>query len=135
MLLSVFLALFLPCAGMSAVFLVYICLLWYAATYQNGGAAAQSRQEVMKGTKEKGLSAAQLEKLPAITGKDLVMGHDCAVCLDDIGSEEPARVVPGCNHGFHLECADTWLAKHPVCPICRTMLGPELFDPPETNPC
>ncbi|VFR03568.1 unnamed protein product [Cuscuta campestris] len=133
MLLSVFLALFLPCAGMSAVFLVYICLLWYAATYRGGASAAAAPAE--KGAQEIGLSAAQLERLPAVAGKDLIMGRDCAVCLDDIESEQPARVVPGCNHGFHLQCADTWLSKHPVCPICRTKLGSELFDPPEANPC
>ncbi|KAL8494654.1 hypothetical protein ACS0TY_025477 [Phlomoides rotata] len=78
MLVSVFLALFLPCAGMSAVFLVYICLLCYAASTRNN------------------------EKLPKVTGKDLVLGTDCAVCLDEIESEQSARMIPGCNHGFHL---------------------------------
>ncbi|XP_031111848.1 E3 ubiquitin-protein ligase ATL23-like [Ipomoea triloba] len=136
MLFSVFLALFLPCAGMSVVLVVYFCLLWYAATYNAAAAAAgNGGQYAAKSTQQTGLSATQLEKLPKVTGKDLVLGNDCAVCLDNIGSDEPARLVPGCNHGFHLECADTWLAKHPVCPICRTKLGPELFDPPEANPC
>ncbi|CAN4123028.1 unnamed protein product [Withania somnifera] len=130
MLVSVFLALFLPCVGMSAVFLVYICLLWYAA---NTGSTDQN--DPVKQNQELGLSAAQLDKLPKITGKELVMGNDCAVCLDEIENEQMARVVPGCNHGFHVECADTWLSKNPVCPVCRTKLEPEFFNPPETNPC
>ncbi|VFQ76269.1 unnamed protein product [Cuscuta campestris] len=131
MLFSVFLALFLPCAGMSVVLIVYFCLLWYATTCPEAAAA----DDAVKCNQPTGLSAAQLEKLPSVTGKDLVLGEDCAVCLDVIRADEPVRLVPGCNHGFHVECADTWLAKHPVCPICRSGLGPDLFDPPETNPC
>ncbi|CAI9755817.1 unnamed protein product [Fraxinus pennsylvanica] len=129
MLVSVFIALFLPCAGMTALFLVYTCLLWYAADSNN------EFQSPLKPRREEGLSASDLEKLPKVTGKDLVLGTDCAVCLDDIESDQPARMIPGCNHGFHLQCADTWLSKHPVCPVCRAKLGPELFNPPETNPC
>ncbi|CAA2990992.1 E3 ubiquitin-protein ligase ATL23-like [Olea europaea var. sylvestris] len=131
MLVSVFIALFLPCAGMTAVFLVYTCLLWYATDSDND----QGFQSPVKPSREEGLSASDLEKLPKVTGKDLVLGTDCAVCLDDIESDHPARLIPGCNHGFHLQCADTWLSKHPVCPVCRAKLEPELFNPPETNPC
>ncbi|KAM1223389.1 hypothetical protein ACFX2G_043372 [Malus domestica] len=50
--------------------------------------------------------------------------RECAVCLDDIEGEQPARVVPGCNHAFHLLCADTWLSKHSFCPVCRAKLHP-----------
>lgn len=132
MLVSVFLALFLPCVGMSAVFLVYICLLWYAAAHQSG---PENYPNPVKTNQQVGLSAGQLDKLPKITGKELVMGSDCAVCLDEIENEQMARVVPGCNHGFHLECADTWLSKNPICPVCRTKLEPEFFNPPESNPC
>lgn len=82
-----------------------------------------------------GLSESDLDKLPKVAGKDLVMGSECAVCLDEIGDDEEARLIPGCNHGFHLQCADTWLSKHPICPVCRAKLQPELFNPPETNPC
>ncbi|CAI9117031.1 OLC1v1018342C1 [Oldenlandia corymbosa var. corymbosa] len=141
MLVSVFLALFLPCAGMSAVFLVYICLLWYAASTNggaaNGGELQSSSFPPGKGTQGKGLSPSDLDKLPKVTGKELGMGSAecCAVCLDEIAGDEPARLIPGCNHGFHLQCADTWLSKHSVCPVCRAKLSPELFDPPESNPC
>ncbi|KAK3016599.1 hypothetical protein RJ639_005872 [Escallonia herrerae] len=133
MLLSVFLALFLPCAGMSAVFLIYTCLLWYAANCSQSQPVPGSVPG--KPAKGEGLSESELEKLPRVTGKDLVMGTDCAVCLDEIGGDDPARLVPGCNHGFHLQCGDTWLSKHSVCPVCRAKLEPELFDPSEVNPC
>ncbi|KAJ9165925.1 hypothetical protein P3X46_020738 [Hevea brasiliensis] len=130
MLLSVFLALFLPCVGMSAVFLVYICLLWYAANNNQTEIASPVKQPA-----EKGLSASELEMLPKITGRELVMGTECAVCLEDIESEQPVRLVPGCNHGFHLECADTWLSKHSVCPVCRAKLDSQFFIASNENPC
>lgn len=128
MIFSVFLALFLPCAGMSAVFIVYICLLWYASNHH---ARQQSRYSISsaetKAAEVKGLSTVELEKLPKVTGKDLVLGNECAVCLDEIEIEQSARLVPGCNHGFHLQCADTWLSNHRVCPVCRTKLDLKFF--------
>ncbi|KAF5767295.1 putative transcription factor C2H2 family [Helianthus annuus] len=127
---SMFLALFLPCAGMSVVFIIYMCLLCYAARHLH---------EIIpvKPTSGNGLSAAELDKLPKTTGHELGLATECSICLDDIESEQPARVVPGCNHGFHLQCADTWFAKNPVCPVCRNKLDPNLFQSAETetNPC
>ncbi|CAN4095465.1 unnamed protein product [Withania somnifera] len=135
MLFAVFLALFLPCVGMSIVFVVYMCFLCYATTTRHQQ-SNNSHQEPTKGVKEKGLSSAQLDKLPKVSGQELVMGNECAVCLDVIENEQVARLIPGCNHGFHVECVDTWLSKHPVCPVCRCKLETELFDTTiETNPC
>ncbi|KAK6938998.1 Zinc finger, RING-type [Dillenia turbinata] len=128
MLLAVFLVLFLPCAGLSVVFLIYMCLLWYSAL------SNYEFQIPVKPKAEKGLSASQLKKVPKVTGKELVLGTECAVCLDDIENDQPARLFPGCNHGFHVECADAWLSKHAVCPICRSKLGP-LLENPDDNPC
>ncbi|KAI4316983.1 hypothetical protein L6164_024900 [Bauhinia variegata] len=128
MLNSILLALFLPCVGMSAVFIVYMCLLWYATTHQPDVTLP------VKSLPEKGLSPSELEKLPKITGKELIMGNECAVCLDEIENEQPARLVPGCNHGFHVECADKWLSKHPLCPVCRAKLDPQLLNSSEI-PC
>ncbi|MCD9645006.1 hypothetical protein HAX54_033634 [Datura stramonium] len=81
----------------------------------------------VKSAGKQGLSDVQLEKLPKITGKDLrLCTNDCAICLDVIGNEELARLIPGCNHGFHLECLDLWLSKQPFCPICRHKLQSNL---------
>ena len=134
MMVSVFLALFLPCVGTSVVFIVYICLLWYATNFSGNGNDLRSPEKPVKKT---GLSEAELEKLPKVCAKDLVLGTECAVCLDEIESEQQARLIPGCNHGFHVQCADTWLSKHSVCPVCRTKLDPQFFNEsiePE-NPC
>ncbi|GAB4828376.1 hypothetical protein Ancab_035374 [Ancistrocladus abbreviatus] len=135
MLLAIFLALFLPCAGMSVVFVVYMCLLWYSAASSGEGNGQHEFNPPAKPVAEKGLTAAELEKLPKVSGKGLVLGTDCAVCLEEIEIEQPARLIPGCNHGFHLECADTWLSKHSACPVCRAKLGPEFFDASLPDPC
>ncbi|XP_071700527.1 E3 ubiquitin-protein ligase ATL23-like [Rutidosis leptorrhynchoides] len=114
---SLYLALFLPCAGMSVVFLVYMCLLWYAARHLPDMTATE------KPTTVTGLSATELDKIPITTGKELGVATECSVCLDDIEMEQAVRVVPGCNHGFHVQCADTWFSKNPVCPFQPPMLS------------
>ncbi|KAK1555802.1 hypothetical protein Q3G72_031463 [Acer saccharum] len=134
MIFSIFLALFLPCAGMSSVFMVYICLLWYASSNNTRNSNTNYRSTAVKTAEVKGLSATELEKLPRTTGKELVLGTECAVCLDEIESEQSARLVPGCNHGFHIQCADTWLSNHSVCPVCRAKLDSEFFNALQ-NPC
>lgn len=127
MLDTVLLALFLPCLGMSAIFVVYMCLL-YATTRHRSDS-----NPPLKPVTEKGLSPLDLEKLPKITGKELLAPTECAVCLDDIVDEQPARLLPGCNHAFHLQCADTWLSKHPMCPLCRAKLDPQSLN--SESPC
>ncbi|KAJ0086888.1 hypothetical protein Patl1_09486 [Pistacia atlantica] len=129
MLASVLLALFLPCLGMSGIFIVYICLLWYVSSLNQPDPPLPVKPVTVLG-----LSASELEKLPKVTGKDLVMGTDCAVCLDEIESEQLVRLVPGCNHGFHLQCADAWLSRHSACPVCRAKLDSDFFNALE-NPC
>ncbi|KAL1542872.1 RING-type E3 ubiquitin transferase [Salvia divinorum] len=125
MLVSIFIALFLPCAGMSAIFVVYMCLLCYSARASGAG---DDEAAPAKPWQRRGLSASDLRKLATVTGKDLVLATDCAICLDKIESEQPARMVPGCNHGFHLQCADAWLSKNPICPLCRAKIAPHLFN-------
>ncbi|WVY94003.1 hypothetical protein V8G54_033091 [Vigna mungo] len=63
----------------------------------------------------------------SITVKGVLMGFKCAICLDGIATDQLARLVPCCNHAFHVECADTWLSKHPTCPLCRAKLDPILL--------
>ncbi|XP_016647017.1 PREDICTED: E3 ubiquitin-protein ligase ATL23 [Prunus mume] len=137
MLVSVFMALLLPSVAISAVFVVYICLLWYATNNQEHPEVRLPVKQVS----QKGFSASELDKLPKITGKDLTTERtECAVCLDEIEGEQVARLVPGCNHAFHLLCADTWLSKHSFCPVCRAKLHlhqdlPQYSVTCSENPC
>ncbi|KAE9597073.1 putative transcription factor C2H2 family [Lupinus albus] len=52
-------------------------------------------------------------------GEGLIEGTDCSVCLSEFQEDESLRLLPKCNHAFHLPCIDTWLASHTNCPLCR----------------
>ncbi|XP_019179189.1 PREDICTED: E3 ubiquitin-protein ligase ATL23-like [Ipomoea nil] len=125
----------LLCVTILALSLVYIWSFCYLTKHRGGGNAGEAAVEAVKDGGEMGLTAAQLERLPRIRGDGLAVGNDCAVCLDGIESDQVARMVPGCKHVFHLQCADTWLSKHSACPLCRSKIEPELLDPSEDSPC
>ncbi|MBA0737725.1 hypothetical protein Gogos_011176 [Gossypium gossypioides] len=47
---------------------------------------------------------------------------ECPICLGEFLDGEKVRVLPKCNHGFHVKCIDTWLRSHSSCPNCRHSL-------------
>jgi len=47
----------------------------------------------------------------------------CAICLSDFEAGEHVRVLPKCNHGFHVRCIDRWLLARSTCPTCRQSLS------------
>ncbi|KAJ8447448.1 hypothetical protein Cgig2_019442 [Carnegiea gigantea] len=54
---------------------------------------------------------------------------DCAVCLAEFEDEEELRILPKCNHAFHVPCIDTWLKSHINCPLCRApVVAPDHLD-------
>ncbi|KAK4476916.1 hypothetical protein RD792_016082 [Penstemon davidsonii] len=52
-------------------------------------------------------------------GEGIIEGTDCSVCLNEFQEEETLRLLPKCNHAFHIPCIDTWLTSHTNCPLCR----------------
>ena len=52
----------------------------------------------------------------------LNLGAECAICLSDFEGGERVRILPKCNHGFHVKCIDKWLSSHSSCPTCRQSL-------------
>ncbi|XP_022157309.1 RING-H2 finger protein ATL74-like [Momordica charantia] len=56
-----------------------------------------------------------------------IKGTDCAICLGEFQPGDKLRMLPVCNHGFHVRCIDTWLLSHSSCPNCRhSLLHPPL---------
>ncbi|KAI4334315.1 hypothetical protein L6164_019026 [Bauhinia variegata] len=45
---------------------------------------------------------------------------DCAICLSEFQEGEALKVIPYCEHVFHPECIDMWLASNVTCPVCRS---------------
>ncbi|XP_074364085.1 RING-H2 finger protein ATL54-like, partial [Apium graveolens] len=54
----------------------------------------------------------------------LIEGTDCSVCLTEFQDDETLRLLPKCNHAFHIPCIDTWLRSHTTCPLCRAGIVP-----------
>ncbi|CAA6670339.1 unnamed protein product [Spirodela intermedia] len=47
-------------------------------------------------------------------------GLQCAVCLCRLRQPEALRLLSGCGHIFHVECADRWLEGRSSCPSAAT---------------
>lgn len=43
----------------------------------------------------------------------------CVICLCEVCDGDVYRILPKCNHGFHVSCIDAWLQTHSTCPLCR----------------
>eukprot|EP00261_Vitis_vinifera_P016343 XP_010645206.2 PREDICTED: LOW QUALITY PROTEIN: RING-H2 finger protein ATL11-like [Vitis vinifera] len=79
----------------------------------------------------RGLNSSDIERFPTFVysavkahkkGKE---GLECAVCLNEFEDDETLRLLPKCNHVFHSDCIDLWLAFHVTCPVCRANLTPK----------
>ncbi|KAL5779799.1 hypothetical protein ACOSQ2_010536 [Xanthoceras sorbifolium] len=55
-------------------------------------------------------------------GEGLIEGTECSVCLNEFKEDETLRLLPKCNHAFHISCIDTWLKSHTNCPMCRASI-------------
>ncbi|OVA17278.1 zinc finger protein [Macleaya cordata] len=72
-----------------------------------------------------GLKKRALRQIPvAVYGSGALNlpATDCPICLGEFMDGEKVRVLPKCNHGFHMRCIDTWLMSHSSCPTCRHSL-------------
>lgn len=49
--------------------------------------------------------------------------YECVVCLNDFQEKDTLRVLPSCNHAFHLDCIDIWLQNNANCPLCRLSIS------------
>ncbi|KAF2307172.1 hypothetical protein P3X46_035159 [Hevea brasiliensis] len=84
----------------------------------------------------RGLDPAVIQTFPTLVYsevKGLKIGKaalECAVCLCEFEDDETLRLIPKCDHVFHPDCIDVWLASHTTCPVCRSNLTPEPNDSP-----
>ncbi|KAE8711513.1 DNA excision repair protein ERCC-1-like [Hibiscus syriacus] len=79
----------------------------------------------------RGLEASVIETFPTMVYSEVKVHKigkgdlECAVCLNEFEDDETLRLIPKCDHVFHPECIDAWLASHTTCPVCRANLAPE----------
>ncbi|GLJ38565.1 hypothetical protein SUGI_0786330 [Cryptomeria japonica] len=68
-----------------------------------------------------GLCREVVDALPVFVYKpeNFKDGLSCTVCLSEFEENENARLLPNCNHSFHVECVNMWFYSHSTCPLCR----------------
>ncbi|KAG4168830.1 hypothetical protein ERO13_A12G048700v2 [Gossypium hirsutum] len=73
-----------------------------------------------------GLKKKEMVALPTLTYANSgspSSASGCAICLADFSKGDKIRMLPKCNHGFHVACIDKWLLSHSSCPTCRYRLN------------
>ncbi|KAF6150141.1 hypothetical protein GIB67_023096 [Kingdonia uniflora] len=77
---------------------------------------------------ELGVDEATLRSYPKLLYSDVKGYHGnkdstslcCSICLADYKGNDMLRLLPDCEHLFHLSCVDPWLRQNPTCPVCRS---------------
>ncbi|TYH16088.1 hypothetical protein ES288_A05G090800v1 [Gossypium darwinii] len=68
----------------------------------------------------KGLDPTTIRSLPVYSYRGNAKYQiDCPICLSEFEESQCLKTIPHCEHVFHVECIDTWLASHVSCPVCR----------------
>ncbi|XP_058731057.1 RING-H2 finger protein ATL2-like [Vicia villosa] len=78
---------------------------------------ASLRLDVSRGLDPSVISSLPVFKYSSEAGSDQAV--DCAVCLSEFEEGEIGRILPKCNHSFHVDCIDMWFHTHSTCPLCR----------------
>ncbi|KAF6985183.1 hypothetical protein CFC21_003078 [Triticum aestivum] len=86
-----------------------------AAAAGEGGATARGACRGGGGIKRRVIRSLPVE----VYGSGEVIDDVCAICLGEFVDGEKVRVLPQCDHGFHVRCVDAWLVSHSSCPTCR----------------
>ncbi|KAJ7955879.1 putative Ring finger protein [Quillaja saponaria] len=123
---------------MTTIFSITFLLLLYARHCKSGNAVVvagfNGNPPNLRGglashaRKNSGIDRAVIESLPIFRFGSLrgeKDGLECAVCLTKFEPTEVLRLLPKCEHAFHVECVDTWLDAHSTCPLCRYRVDPE----------
>ncbi|KAK3227041.1 hypothetical protein Dsin_006903 [Dipteronia sinensis] len=115
---------FILCATICSIFLYFLtnCILKSCSSSESTTDNSSPRIAIAnKGIKQKALKGFTVVKYSAefkLPGLDT----ECVICLSEFGPGERVRLLPKCNHGFHVRCIDKWLSAHSSCPKCRNCL-------------
>ncbi|XP_073017074.1 RING-H2 finger protein ATL78-like [Primulina eburnea] len=122
MVLSVLLCALICSLGLNSIIKFALRCSSFVSSELNHHASATTAARVAN----TGIKKRALKTFPTIsyTSEVMLPGLDteCAICLSDFGPGERVRVLPKCNHGFHVSCIDKWLNSHSSCPTCRQCL-------------
>lgn len=82
---------------------------------------------VGRGMSESDIAALPIKSIPDTTTNNMRDGDGCdttcAICLAAFDKGQNVKMLPACQHVFHIECVDMWLPRRAQCPVCRTEVG------------
>ncbi|PON31687.1 43kDa postsynaptic protein [Parasponia andersonii] len=118
MVLSVLLCALICSLGLNSIIRCALRCSSFMASSRSGGSAASAQLAANTGVKKKALKT-----FPTVSySPDLNLpglDTECVICLSEFGPGDRVRLLPKCNHGFHVRCIDKWLNSHSSCPKCR----------------
>ncbi|CAI8619086.1 unnamed protein product [Vicia faba] len=92
----------------------------------NNGSSLSSSSNSSPQLGNKGIKKNALKTFPIVSFSVEVqlpgLDAECMICLSEFAKGEKIRILPKCNHGFHVGCIDKWLKEHSSCPKCRQCL-------------
>ncbi|KZV52336.1 RING/U-box superfamily protein [Dorcoceras hygrometricum] len=121
-------------AFLSATFLLTFLLLLHAKFCHRGAPDIRNaRGRIRDGVfrlrpASSGVDKAVIDSLPCFRFSSMHgsrEGLECSVCLSKFEDVEILRLLPKCQHAFHVECIDQWLENHSTCPLCRREISLE----------
>jgi len=81
-------------------------------------------EEKIGEVKKRGLESNQIESITTcfhFVCNPNAESESCSVCLMDFEEKQNVRKLP-CEHFYHKECIDKWLAQKGSCPVCKAEL-------------
>ncbi|KAK2971100.1 hypothetical protein RJ640_005247 [Escallonia rubra] len=121
--MEIFICVMLLFVGISVLTMIHVCMAGRAS----GNTTVDIQTvDIQRSSRGASMCSDELKKLPCFDYKVEEGGagnsnwESCAVCLESFKVGEKCRLLPICEHSFHVHCIDSWLLKTGACAICRT---------------
>jgi len=102
------------------------CGLRFSNIALNNDSSSSSSSNTSQQLANKGIKKKALKTFPTVSYSAELklpsLDTECMICLSEFTKGEKVRILPKCNHGFHVRCIDKWLKEHSSCPKCRQCL-------------
>ncbi|XP_058731017.1 RING-H2 finger protein ATL78-like [Vicia villosa] len=102
------------------------CALRFSNVAINNSSSSSSSSNPSPQLVNKGIKKKALKTFPTVSYSTELklpsLDTECVICLSEFAMGEKVRILPKCNHGFHVRCIDKWLKEHSSCPKCRQCL-------------